>query len=349
VRLCSGLDKVVGILIFYIKMIPARYLLLYLVTFALFVETQGQVFSPIRINVGGPSFTESSSGRKWQDDTAFVVDGKGKAVNSCSGAISISNLTTAAAPRDVYCSYRLFRKNIDVGPYTFRIPVFNTTVANFYEVRFHFAELVRSLDSPMEHKLLSKWHSDMNVLLIHSFVFFSFLNYFQVYSTPNSRVMDVWVEGVLVRKSLDVFATVGKNAAYVYTVPYSFAVNDGALNINFAPSRQNPFISGIEILPSPPPPPLYRISCGSSTAVTDSNNIVWSADQFFVKSGKPYNTCGSVANDVYCTSRYFRTVNGSPFRYEIPVPESNTVYMIRLHFSEQVCVFVAFYSSISVV
>lgn len=148
------------------------------------------------------------------------------------------------------------------------------------------------------------------------------------------------MEGVLVRKNLDVFATVGKNAAYVYTVPNSFAVNDGALSIGFTPSRQNPILSGIEILPAPPPPPLYRISCGSSTEVTDSNNVVWSADQFFVRSGKPYNTCGTVTNDVYCTSRYFRTVNGSPFRYEIPVPETNTVYMIRMHFSEQVCVYV---------
>jgi Malectin-like domain len=144
------------------------------------------------------------------------------------------------------------------------------------------------------------------------------------------------VNGILVRNNLDVFATVGEKAAYLYTVPQSFAVNDGAINIGLVPDRQNPFLSGIEILSVPPPPPLFRISCGSSTEVTDSNNIVWSADQFFVKSGKPYNTCGSVTNDVYCTSRYFRSVNGSPFRYEIPVPESNTVYMIRLHFSEQV-------------
>lgn len=145
------------------------------------------------------------------------------------------------------------------------------------------------------------------------------------------------MDGVFFRDNLDVVALAGKNAAYVYTVPHSFAINDGTLNIDLVPSRQNPFVSGIEILPSPPPTPLYRISCGSSTQVVDSNNVVWSADQFFVKSGKPYNACGSVINDVYCTSRYFRTVNGSPFRYEIPVPLPNAVYMIRLHFSEQVC------------
>jgi Malectin domain len=131
--------------IYCIKMIPTKTSLRCLLICSFLISTQGQDFSPIRINVGGPSFTELSSSRKWQDDTAFVVGGRGKPVNSCTNsAITISNLTTSAAPRDVYCTYRLFRKNIDVGPFTFRIPVLNTTVAgNFYRVRMHFAELVR--------------------------------------------------------------------------------------------------------------------------------------------------------------------------------------------------------------
>jgi len=170
---------------------------------------------------------------------------------------------------------------------------------------------------------------------------------FQAFSEPNSRVMDVYVDGVLVRDNLDIAAIVGKNAAYVYTVPHAFPINDGALNVGLVPSKQNPFISGIEVLPTQPPQALYRINCGSSTQVTDSNNFVWSADQFFINSGKSYNTCGSVTNNVYCTSRYFRTINGSPFRYDIPVPVSSATYTIRLHFSEQVRLYVYKFGTVS--
>lgn len=126
-------------------MIPSMSTLSCIVIIVSLVATQGQVFSPIRINVGGSNFTDSSTGQKWQIDAPFVVGAKGKSMNSCSnGTLTITNLTTAAAPRDIYCSYRFFRKNIDVMPYTFRIPVLNTTVVNnFYRVRLHFAELVR--------------------------------------------------------------------------------------------------------------------------------------------------------------------------------------------------------------
>jgi Malectin domain len=80
----------------------------------------------------------------------------------------------------------------------------------------------------------------------------------------------------------------------------------------------------------------YRINCGSTTQVTDGNNVVWSADQYFTRRGKEFNTCGTVTNNIYCTSRYFLAVNGAPFRYNIPVPVSNVSYQLRLHFAEQV-------------
>jgi Malectin domain len=168
-------------------------------------------------------------------------------------------------------------------------------------------------------------------------MFASFLTFKnQFYSTANARLMNISVEGISVLKNLDILATVGKNAPYVYTVPQTFAVSDGGLTIALASAKQNPIISGIEVLPASPKTPLHRINCGSTTQVTDSNNAVWSADQYFISSGKGYNTCGTVTNNIYCTSRYFRAVNGVPFRYNIPVPASNASYQLRLHFAEQV-------------
>jgi Malectin domain len=81
---------------------------------------------------------------------------------------------------------------------------------------------------------------------------------------------------------------------------------------------------------------IHRINCGSSNQViVPPNNLVWSPDQY-VSTGLPKNTCGNITNSIYCTSRYFSAVNGSPFRYDLPVPVSNRTYEVRLHFSEQV-------------
>jgi Malectin domain len=81
---------------------------------------------------------------------------------------------------------------------------------------------------------------------------------------------------------------------------------------------------------------LYRINCGSANQVIASpNNVVWDPDRFST-TGKSYNTCGTNTTSIYCTSRYFRTKDPSPFRYELPVTESNKWYTVRLHFAEQV-------------
>jgi hypothetical protein len=84
---------------------------------------------------------------------------------------------------------------------------------------------------------------------------------------------------------------------------------------------------------------LYRINCGSSAPVTvaSPNSVVWNPDQY-VTTGLSFNTCNNITStsNIYCTSRYFRTANGAPFRYTIPVPLANHTYEVRLHFAEQV-------------
>ena len=116
----------------------------------------------------------------------------------------------------------------------------------------------------------------------------------------------------------------------------------------------------------PVPPPVvivgnivHRINCGSTQQlIVPPNNVVWTADQY-VTNGQSYNTCGSdhskntsmpttknttaIINSIYCTSRYFRKIDATPYRYNLPIPVSNRTYQIRLHFAEQVrcslCVF----------
>jgi Malectin domain len=192
----------------------------------------------------------------------------------------------------------------------------------------------------------------------------------------NQRIFDVLVEGLLVIDNLDIIRDApGKNVPLIVTVN-PFVVTDGFATIDFTTGILEPSINGIEVihvgtaitvpsapikaptkapvvLPVPVPVPvpvptpvstpittpnniLYRINCGSANQViVPPNNVVWSPDQY-VSSGLPKNTCGNITNNIYCTSRYFQTANGAPFRYDLPVPVSNRTYEVRLHFAEQV-------------
>jgi Malectin domain len=70
----------------------------------------------------------------------------------------------------------------------------------------------------------------------------------------------------------------------------------------------------------------------------DANGTVWSADQYFA-SGSPYVTCPTTNtttnNNIYCSSsRFFRSLFGTPFTYNLPVSQNGT-YLLRLHIAEQ--------------
>jgi Malectin domain len=81
---------------------------------------------------------------------------------------------------------------------------------------------------------------------------------------------------------------------------------------------------------------VHRINCGTTKQViVPPDNIVWTPDQFSTV-GQSYNTCGSVTTSIYCTSRFFRTVDVTTYRYDLPVAVSNRIYQVRLHFAEQV-------------
>jgi hypothetical protein len=86
---------------------------------------------------------------------------------------------------------------------------------------------------------------------------------------------------------------------------------------------------------------IHRINCGSTKqVVVPPNNVVWAPDQYSTP-GKMYDTCGTNTTSIYCTNRYFRTVDSAPHQYNLPVPTNNRTYTVRLHFAEQVRVGVA--------
>ncbi len=67
------------------------------------------------------------------------------------------------------------------------------------------------------------------------------------FNTTGKRVFDVNVEGNLIVDDLDIFATVGKDAAYFVNVP-GVTVADGQLNIDFTAGVDNPKISAIKVV-----------------------------------------------------------------------------------------------------
>ena len=66
------------------------------------------------------------------------------------------------------------------------------------------------------------------------------------HSAVGRRVFDVFIEGIKVSSSLDVYAKVGKNVAYNET--YTVTLADGELNIEFATIVDNANVSAIKVL-----------------------------------------------------------------------------------------------------
>lgn len=82
-----------------------------------------------------------------------------------------------------------------------------------------------------------------------------------VFSTPESRVFNVAIEGSARINKLDIYADAGKHTAYVLTYPVT--VNDGELNIDLTASINNATISGIKVaIPSEKDP--YQLSTNAS-------------------------------------------------------------------------------------
>ena len=91
------------------------------------------------------------------------------------------------------------------------------------------------------------------------------------YSSSGSRVFDVYIEGNPVIKNLDVFAQVGKDAAFIKEIT-NVNISDEELHIQFADIVNSAFISGI-------------IITANTTGINDIKSI--SPDNFKVEQNYP--------------------------------------------------------------
>jgi large repetitive protein len=63
------------------------------------------------------------------------------------------------------------------------------------------------------------------------------------HSSPGKRIFDVYIQGTKVISNLDIFALVGKNAAYDVSFPATVA--DGTLDIRFSTIADNAKVNAV--------------------------------------------------------------------------------------------------------
>jgi Malectin domain len=192
------------------------------------------------------------------------------------------------------------------------------------------------------------------------------------FTTPTSRVFDVAVQGITIKKGLDIVAEAGPKNAYILTTPVTVTVAKKSITIEFTNLVQNSKISAIEILafgaksplavpvpvpvttPIPPSPitplavplpsatpispilqlkSLIRINAGSMESWTDPSGLVWSADMDW-ESGGSFNSCPQSVNGdtLYCSERFYGGGPGISGGYNIPVQAGE--YVVKLMFAE---------------
>ena len=101
------------------------------------------------------------------------------------------------------------------------------------------------------------------------------LRFAEIYwAAAGMRVFDVIMEGKEVISNLDLFAKVGKNAAYDVTIPIS--VTDGTLEVHFRPDVNNAKVSAITVATkgSPQPPANTAPVAKNDTATTAEDTAV---------------------------------------------------------------------------
>ena len=162
------------------------------------------------------------------------------------------------------------------------------------------------------------------------------------YNAPDKRVFDVSIENKLKISHLDIFARVGKDAALDMDVGVQstaqILVNDGHLDIAFAPIKDHAKISAIEIekVSAAPPTTEYMVNAGGSEYIDPATGDVWQADQAYTPgswgydSGHHWQTTAAIAgtdNDpLFQTERYGMT----SYKFDVP----NATYDVTLLFAE---------------
>jgi Malectin domain len=174
------------------------------------------------------------------------------------------------------------------------------------------------------------------------------------FTAVGNRVFDILIENTLAENNLDVFEQVGAFTPYVAS--YQTTILDGNATIRFREVVQNPFICAIEILevrsnetivvaPTAAPVSAWpvgevRVNAGGPRYI-DSFGNTWVGDKFFKGKGAvsndycPGNVTNTMDSALFCTQRYFRSMDALPFVYNVPVNETSQ-YLVRLYFAEMV-------------
>lgn len=151
---------------------------------------------PIRVNCGGPAYTDSN-GQLWQADTGF------------SGGHTGSTTLPLGATADQALYQTARYNNSGSTPLVYTFSVVNGT----YNINLLFAE----------------WNS--------------------AFEYVGGRVFNVKIQGILAFPNVDIFASVGAQAALVKST--NVTVQNGTLKIEFDNVAQLAKIDAIEILPVP--------------------------------------------------------------------------------------------------
>lgn len=272
--------------------------------------------TPIRINVGGNTFTDPS-GNVWQSDingSYLVTTTNSMTASHCPRAISSTNLD------ELYCSYRWFIPPTSQS-YRYNIPVTN----NFkYAVRLHFAELYYS-------KIGDRTFNIIVAGVLRTNGGFDILK-----SSKNNQPNTAFILVTTTKVITD----------GIISIEFKKILENPALNgIEIIPvvSAVPTAVTGQPSVPVATPNGTIRINVGGDAYTDPATGAIWNGDAngayltSTTNSVISVNCPASVAttrNDkLYCSYRYFTEQTTHPHRYVIPVM-NNMKYTVRLHFAE---------------
>jgi hypothetical protein len=152
------------------------------------------------------------------------------------------------------------------------------------------------------------------------------LKFAEIYFTAaGQRVFSVTVNGQTVVSNLDIYAKVGKNAAYDVVVPVN--VTNGAITIGFTSTKDYAKLSAMKIVPAPAGI-VFATNSGGAQFV-DSTGTTYQADGKF-SGGYPDKTTATIAGTT--DGALYQTERWGNFSYTIPAANGNC--LVTLKFAE---------------
>ena len=261
---------------------------------------------PIRINVGGNTYTDTS-GNLWQSDA------KGLYLTTTTNTVAKSHCPRtilSTTNQQLYCSYRWFTAPSSL-PYRYTIPVTNNYQ---YIVRLHFAELYFTKKG---QRVFDIYIDD--VLRTN--------RGFDILQNAEGNQLNTAYIFTSETKSVDTGSI---------TIELRKRVENPALNgIEILP-----VVTTAPALPAPTPTEPVRINVGGDGYTDPVTGMIWKGDNngaflttttnSVVSFNCPIAITATTNDMLYCSYRYF---TAQPIRYTIPVA-NNMKHIVRLHFAE---------------